>query len=273
MKTAAFAAAAVLAAGAAGTAGAAGSLPKERTFKPKGSPAGTVINIHGGRWLPSSPRLIDTGRLYSKTYQSWGWKVVVPAFRGGRKALPDLRRVLAREFRAARGKPVCVSGESSGGQLALMLATDRRVTCAISLAGPVDLTLKRPNAGDESATIRDARRIWGSKVRSVSPVHNASRTRAAVMLISAVGDHAAPPARALGYASRAPHATNITMKAGHGAQVKWLHTHVDAASGRCAAAAMRRLLNAATRGRGAAYKRAGAVPADLLRASRRPCAR
>jgi acetyl esterase/lipase len=247
------------AAAAVAIAPAGGALPHERTYRPAHRvPVGTIIDIHGGRWLPSSRRLIDTGQVYSKAYAQWGWKVVVPAFHGGRRALGDLRVVLRRELAAAHGAPVCVSGESSGGQLALMLAVNPQVTCAIGLAAPVDLTVRHPNPGDETATIRDARRIWGSRVGAFSPVNVAARTTAAVMLFSAVGDRAAPPARALGYAARAPHATNITMRAGHGSQVTWEHTHVDAAAGRCAAAAMHRMLNAAAHGRRAAYGALGA---------------
>jgi acetyl esterase/lipase len=233
-------------------------LPKERTYRPAHhKPVGTIIDIHGGRWKQSSPQLIDTGALFSIQLAKWGWKVVVPSFRGGRLALPDLRATLTREARRAHGKPVCTTGESSGGHLALMLATDKRVTCAISQAGPVDLTVTNPSPGDDRGTILSAQAIWGSGVRAMSPVTVAPRTHAAVLMLSAIRDTAAPSSRANRYAARAPHAANVAMRAGSGRQVTWEHAPVNSSALTCAGRVVHRVLRAAVHGRAAAYRALG----------------
>jgi hypothetical protein len=234
-------------------------LPRERTYRPANrAPVGTLINIHGGRWKQSSPQLIDTGKSSSQAFAGFGWKVVVPSFRGGRLALPDLQNVLRREVRLARGKPVCVAGESSGGHLALMLATDKRVTCAISQAGPVELVVRRPARGDDYATVTAARRIWGARVGAMSPMNVASRTQAAVLLLSGMRDTGAPSSRARRYVARAPHAVNVDLRSGSGTQVKWLHQRVNRNALVCAGRVAQRLLNASVRGRAAAYRALGA---------------
>lgn len=229
-------------------------LPRERVYQPKKqAPVGVVVDIHGGRWKRSNAGIIDTGALFSIQMAKWGWKVVVPAFRGGRASLTDTRAVLNREIRKARGKPVCTSGESSGGALALMLAAlDPRVTCAINQAGPVDFNIARPSPGDDYATVTAAKQIWGARN---GPVRYASRTRAAVLIFSGAGDKTAPPSRANGYIRRAPHAANVTMRAGG---TKWLHTRVSKPALTCAGKKARALLNAARRGRAAAYRALGA---------------
>lgn len=228
-------------------------LPRERVYQPKHkAPVGTIIDIHGGRWKASSNRLIDTDALFSIQMAKWGWKVVVPAFRGGRLSLADTRAVLNRELRKAHGKPVCTSGESSGGALALMLAADSRVTCAINQAGPVDFNIAHPSPGDDYATTTAAKQIWGARN---GPVRYASRTQAAVLLFSGAGDKTAPPSRAGRYIARAPHAANVTMRAG---SVRWLHTRVSKPALTCAGNRVHRLLNAAVHGRAAAYQALGA---------------
>jgi acetyl esterase/lipase len=227
-------------------------LPRERVYQPKHkTPVGTVVDVHGGRWKASTAQLIDTNATFEIQLAKWGWRVVVPAFRADRLSLVDTRAVLRRELRRARGKPVCTSGASSGGELALMLARDARVTCAISQAGPVDFDIADPSPGDDYATITDAKRIWGAQN---GPVRYAARTRAAVLLLSGAGDETAPPDRALRYVARAPHAANVTMSAG---STRWLHTSVSPAALACAGARAHRLLTAATRSRAAAYRALG----------------
>jgi acetyl esterase/lipase len=229
-------------------------LPKERVYQPKHkTPVGTVIDIHGGRWKASNNGLIDTDALFSIAMAKWGWKVVVPAFRGGRTSLADTRAVLNGELRKAHGKPVCVAGESSGGSLALFLAAgNSRVACVISQAAPVDFNIAHPSPGDDYATVTDAKRIWGARN---GPVRYASRTQAAVLLLNGAGDKTAPPSRANGYVARAPHAANVTMRAG---STKWLHTRVNKASLTCAGNRAHALLNATLHGRAAAYRALGA---------------
>lgn len=229
-------------------------LPRERVYQPKHkTPVGTVIDIHGGRWKQSNNGLIDTDALFSITMAKWGWKVVVPGFRGGRLSLTDTRAVLNRELRRAKGKPVCVAGESSGASLALFLAAENsRVTCVIGQAGPVDFNIAHPSPGDDFATVTDAKRIWGARN---GPVRYASRTQAAVLLLNGAGDKTAPPSRANGYVAKAPHAANITMRAG---TTKWLHTRVSKAALTCAGNKAHALLNAAVHGRAAANQALGA---------------
>jgi dipeptidyl aminopeptidase/acylaminoacyl peptidase len=95
---------------------------------------------------------------------------------------------------------VCVSGVSSGGQLALLLAAHRRVTCTIAQAAPTDLATLHGWVRDAAAKYLLP---YGS-VRRWSPVSYASRIRGPVLLATPKHDPAVAADQSRRMAQRLP---------------------------------------------------------------------
>jgi acetyl esterase/lipase len=123
-------------AGPAGARTTCGGRPAER----HGSGSGSVLLLHGGAFVTSSPRTHRV--LAAGLAASSGAQVVVPDYRRAPEspwpaAVDDA--VAAYDELAAAG-PVAVVGDSAGGSLALLLAR-RRPPVALGLVSPVaDLT-------------------------------------------------------------------------------------------------------------------------------------
>lgn len=116
-----------------------GGRPGERHV-PEGAAQGSVLLLHGGAFVTSSPRTHRV--LASHLAAATGVAVVVPDYRLAPEhpwpaAVDDA--VAAYDELAAAG-PVAVAGDSAGGVLALLLARQRRAV-ALALISPLtDLT-------------------------------------------------------------------------------------------------------------------------------------
>ena len=102
------------------------------------TPVGAMLLIHGGGWLQGEGGVIVM-REAAQRYADQGWLVWNIDHRSGQNAFPDVQmwfRTLAAEVEG----PICASGGSSGGHLALLLAAHEEVDCVISEGGPTDLT-------------------------------------------------------------------------------------------------------------------------------------
>ena len=146
---------------------------------PVGAGDGSVLLLHGGAFVTSSPRTHRV--LASHLAAASGVAVVVPDYRLAPEhpwpaAVDDA--VAAYDELAARG-PVAVAGDSAGGALALLLCRTRR---------PVALALVSPVTDLTGATSRDydgpdalVRRSWlegglaaflgGVDAAALSPLH------------------------------------------------------------------------------------------------------
>src|SRR5690349_440691 len=101
---------------------------------------GVMITIHGGAWISSGAQAMRAEAPDAARYAAQGWLVDNIDYRPGRYALRDTLAAYDSLRRAHPRLPICASGESSGGHLALMLAARRPgLACAISKAGPTDL--------------------------------------------------------------------------------------------------------------------------------------
>lgn len=157
-------------------------------YEPAGPARGTMIVLHGGGWADERGDARRKMALASVVLRAQGWRVVnaaysPPARSGG--ATPDprpgLRDVVAfydQVRRAYRG-PVCSYGESAGGHLAVMLALERpRLSCAVSLSGPLDLPgMFRDTSKLGRTIVRDS---FGTDLRTLdawSPTRSWSRGR------------------------------------------------------------------------------------------------
>jgi len=155
-----------------------GGRPAERHV-PAGAGEGSVLLLHGGAFVTSSPRTHRV--LASHLAAASGLAVVVPDYRLAPEhpwpaAVDDA--VAAYDELAAYG-PVAVAGDSAGGALALLLCRTRRPV-ALALVSPVtDLT--GATSGDYTGPDALVRRSWleggtaaflgGADAAALSPLH------------------------------------------------------------------------------------------------------
>ena len=154
--------------------------------QPAGTPRGVMMLVHGGAWILTGQDLVNAYAAEARIWQRRGWLVYTIDYRPGPWAYGDVER----QFDALRGSfphtPICVSGVSSGGHLALLLAAHRRVSCTIAQSAPTDLAaLHGWVRGAASRYLLP----FGS-IRRWSPVTYAARIRGPVLLATPEHDPA-----------------------------------------------------------------------------------
>lgn len=202
---------------------------------------GVVITIHGGAWLSSGPEAAKTQRPEAALWASRGWTAVNVSHRPGRQALTDLLWFYDRVRRHVGSRtPVCLSGASAGGNLALMLAVQRAdVGCVIARGAPTDLTTigqqqawgpDGPQSTYPAMTEQWAIDAFGrDALDEMSPALHTDRIRAWVLLAIADRDPFVPWEQALAFKRALPRAYVVRLPWGGR---RWVHTTVSARAAR-----------------------------------------
>lgn len=110
---------------------------------PVANPKGIVLMAHGGGWLPEASSLAHRMGSQATFFNAQGWTVVSVDYQPGLLSNYDF----ANQYDIARAHtslPICLYGESAGGQIVLMVAAARHPSCTISLVGPTDLERMAP---------------------------------------------------------------------------------------------------------------------------------
>jgi len=198
-------------------------------------PRGVMLLIHGGGWYIVGPAALATERGEASRWRRRGWLTVnldYPA------CAHSVRGVLWFHDRVRRRHgariPLCASGASAGGHLALMVAALRRgVDCVIARGAPTDL--RTIGAGTAASGSREGSRAVGDMGRSafgdhylgaMSPVAHARTLRARILLATHRRDVVIPlsQARALRRAVRRhrprAHVESILLDRG---RRPWIH--------------------------------------------------
>lgn len=198
-----------------------------------------VITVHGGAWISVGPEAAATQRPEASTWAERGWTAVNVSYRAGRRALGDVLWFYDRVRRhVGRRTPVCLSGASAGGHLALMTAVRRAgVTCVVARGAPTNLTtIGRQRAwgadGAQAAgpamTRRWAIQAFGRRgLRAMSPALHGGRIRARVLYAIGDRDPYVPWDQALELASAMPRADVFRLSWG---SQGWVHTSVSPAA-------------------------------------------
>jgi dipeptidyl aminopeptidase/acylaminoacyl peptidase len=157
-------------------------------------PKGVVMLIHGGGWQRSDAGYEDQIEN-AKNFRDQGYATVAIGYDEGATGF----RQVVDVYTEARGRypnlPICASGISAGGNLALMLAVrEPELDCVVTLAAPTDLTTlaKQDAEGDEASQAAiDA--FGRDQLAKFSPARYADRISAKVLMIEAESDPINPP--------------------------------------------------------------------------------
>lgn len=176
-----------------------------------------MMIVHGGGWFQVGPGMLAAERRAADAWRAAGWTTFNVSYRACGKSIYDVLRAYdAVRDHVGDDVPICVQGDSAGGQLALLLAAKRRdVDCVIAYAAPTNFaTIARqgrraaedgtgPRALRSGArTIRGlARAAFGARrLERRSPVRHVRSIRAPVLLATPVDDPLIPRAQAREFA-------------------------------------------------------------------------
>lgn len=166
-------------------------LPKLTWEIPPQAPRGVVILLHGGGWQPN-PGGYRAQVKYGKAIEAGGVVTVAVGYGTGASGLRQIEDVYSKAQRCFPDAPVCVIGDSAGGNLALMLATrEPDLSCVIARAAPTDLTALAAQGASE--THQFALDAFGEQgLAKFSPVRRAAAIHARVLVIMAENDPLVP---------------------------------------------------------------------------------
>ncbi len=207
-----------------GSAGALGDLPfpyevGAPSGRFAGRPArGVMLVVHPGGWFGVGRGALELMRGEADRWRARGWRTVNASYRGCDAALGDVTALYDRAQRKlGGGRPICALGHSSGGHLALLLATRRpQLDCVVAAGAIADLpalpgqsAARQPGAkrgAGPGATANWAVAAFGADgLAAASPAR--LRVRARVLYGIAATDDLVPWAQATEFA-RAQRARN-----------------------------------------------------------------
>jgi alpha-beta hydrolase superfamily lysophospholipase len=197
------------------------SKPLVKWGAPSGSPKGVVILLHGGGWQPSLAAY--QGEMpTAATLQRLGYATVVIGYDEGATGFREIKQVYSKVRQRYPDLPVCVHGFSAGGNLGLMLAArEPGIDCVLALAAPTDLpALKDQGAGETYDLAVNA--FGEDQLANWSPVHDADRINAKVLLINAQSDPVVPVEQAREFVKARPDTELVVIPSGS-APLDWLH--------------------------------------------------
>jgi dienelactone hydrolase len=126
-------------------------------------PKGIMIVIHGGGWTATGPGAAASMGGEAARWRDRGWRTVNTTYRACGQSPDDVLAVYdAVRTTYGDALPVCSLGASAGGHLALYMAAERDLYCAISEAGPGDLTSLKDQTAYEPAD--GSQQTYGGKL-------------------------------------------------------------------------------------------------------------
>lgn len=223
------------------------------------NPKKVMITIHGGGWFTVGPEAAHAERPEAFLWADRGWTAVNISYRPYSKSLTDVLWFYDRVRKLVGKKvPVCLSGGSAGGHLALMVAVRRSdVACVIAQGAPTDLTtlgrqkasggpgMARQSSGP-ALTTKWARDAFGSKqLAELSPAKHGKKIKARVLYAVATWDPFIPWDQAVQLRRTVKRIE--TMRLAGGFEVDWVHAPISAQASKQYRAAELRVSRAAVK--------------------------
>lgn len=203
------AAIAILACGLAlATTAHAGIVQRDNVVTmPAGHPRGIVMLIHGGAFVFTGPSTLLTTE--AAWWNAHGYIAYDVDYRGGVESLTDVVAAYDRIHEATNGAAICVSGDSAGGTLALLLAIERpSVACVITQGAIADQDTMPASFRDEMVT------VLPGHLHQFSPVDYAAKLTVPVLMGGSTADTTVPESAQLGEMKSARPRTHTMLLAG-----------------------------------------------------------
>lgn len=205
-----------------------GRVSPNNVYSSPVKPHGWVMVIHGGGWQTEGRASVRSEDHAASFFRRHDWATYNIDYRPGPKSLSDV--VSAYDWlrhRLGNHAAICAWGSSAGGNLGLLLAAHRpRLACVISEAGPVDL-IRWPrqiawappgvsaHTGPRYAYEHFMLPTLGpANLRRFSPVYQARRIRARLLLGCSRWDYWCPPQQPREMKRARPTGTTVMFLAG-----------------------------------------------------------
>ena len=157
---------------------------------PAGSPAGVVLIFPSNGWRERTVEQADADDAeWIEALNGQGLHVVNLAFNGARHILRRGLRVYDKVRDRFAGLPLCVGGQSSGAQLALMVSVRRDdFDCVLDVGGPPDLARwgDRPRSQAARELAIDA--FGKHRLAALSPIRHLADLNEPIFLAAAKCD-------------------------------------------------------------------------------------
>lgn len=167
------------------------------------SPKGWVIVIHGGGWSGVGHRRVAEIRPQARRFERRGWGTINVDYRPGARSVSDVAAFYdTARSRYGSGTPICLFGQSAGGQIALIVSAMRPVDCVIVEGAPTDLLALPSQAafdpgrrGAQIAYDKAVEAFGLAELAAYSPLHHAAGLTAPTLMATADNDWMIPRAQ------------------------------------------------------------------------------
>lgn len=204
-------------------------VPTHEWRLPSGStPAsGVVLVMHGGSWFGVGPERLRTMDAEVQRWNDRGWATLNTTYRPGRDSITDVVRIYD-SIRRWQGQriPIGVVGASAGGHLAMMLGVLRHDVAFIEAeAGPTDIPGLAGTAEADDVRTSGTRAFGVEAGVSMSPLANAERITAPLLLVATEDDAYVPIDQMHRMVAARPQTQALTLSRG---DIPWVHSPISA---------------------------------------------
>jgi acetyl esterase/lipase len=202
---------------------------------PSGAPRGTMIMVHGGGW--QGPAALAQKRLMAMpgdTLTQRGWRVVSVDYRAGAAGLQDVLDAAGAEVVAPTGGPLCIYGESSGAQLALVAAARLpSVDCVVAVGPPTDFEayeaeVQASNDPNRQIIATQMATVWGSDPAERAPndpIKLAGTIAADVLILREADDPLIPIEQVDNFVAARPTTQRVELESAPGSDLSHFFLH------------------------------------------------
>jgi len=230
----------------------------------------TVVLVHQGGWAgPNAELQRQLDAFPGRELRRRGYRTVSIDYARGKAGLSSVLQQVTALRRSGAATPLCLYGESAGGNLALLAAArDRRIRCVMTVGAPTDFIAWRRDAirrvrdpTVNPALPRERRPVSlavfrqtvvptfgspGPRTRRWEPARQASRIHARVVLAQQRDDFVLPLGQLKAFTRRSTGARSFVLGSGSPAE-GYLHGTLSSSGRRLLVRRLTQLLNARSR--------------------------
>lgn len=202
---------------------------------PASAVRGTMLMVHGGGWQgpgPLSQKALMT--LPGDTLSQRNWRIVSVDYHAGAAGLQDVLDAVGTELSQSTGGLLCIYGESSGAQLALVAASRlSAVDCVIGFAPPDDFEayqaeVRSSHDPDRQIIADQMAAVWGSTPEArapYDPIKVARSIAADVLIMREADDALIPIEQVYNFVAARPTTQRVDLESAPGSDLGQFYLH------------------------------------------------